>query len=338
MKVKPKLCVLEGSENYTQWNHRVSTLLISLKLAVIVIDGAIPLPEATIKELEAFSLMQQDGITILNYTVKDRKLDAITIENPYLLWTYLKSKFFRDSPYNFVVQEYNLHSLHFKVDVSHPLTENFDTYEKEHGKLFKLLKNSSNPIYSNSYHDLLRKDVIKKNQLLTALVPHNPLLVDNLMYNTELSYKHTKNRLIHLPCSQFRERFKPARTSDSAAAGIEKAMVVVGPPQLRMRNRESGTERVECFYCHKVRHKIVECRKRKATLELEKDNSVNSEKNKLEKDTKDSSSVKDEKALVTGVARTKPQSSDILSPYQHMMVLQLGSVLLFMFRHEVPLV
>ena len=51
-----------------------------------------------------------------------------------------------------------------------------------------------------------------------------------------------------------------------------------------MRNRESGTERVECFYCHKVGHKIVECRKHKAALELEKDNSVKSEKDKLEKD------------------------------------------------------
>ena len=95
--------------------------------------------------------MQQDGITILNYTVNDRILDAITIEDPHLLWKYLKSKFFRDSPYNFTVQEYNLHSLHSKVDVSRPLTEHIDRYEREHGKLLNLLKNSSNPIYSKSY-------------------------------------------------------------------------------------------------------------------------------------------------------------------------------------------
>ena len=94
--------------------------------------------------------MQQDGITILNYTVKDRILDAIMIEDPHLLWKYLKSKFFRDSPYNFAVQEYNLHFLHFKVNVSHPLTEHIDRYEKEYGKLLNLLKNSSNPIYRKS--------------------------------------------------------------------------------------------------------------------------------------------------------------------------------------------
>ena len=54
---------------------------------------------------------------------------------------------------------------------------------------------------------LSTQDKAKKNLLLSALVPQNPLLVDNLMSNQALSYEDVKNHLCTLPSNQLKEGF-----------------------------------------------------------------------------------------------------------------------------------
>lgn len=72
-------------------------------------------------------------------------------------------------------------------------------FENEYAKSLNLLKSSKNPVYSKTYFQLLNKVIIKKDMLLSPLVPHNPMLVDSLMTNEALTYEDSKNRLIAMP-------------------------------------------------------------------------------------------------------------------------------------------
>ena len=100
--------------------------------------------------------------------------------------------------------------------------------------------------------------------MLSALVPHNPLLMDTLMSNDRLTYEDAKRHIINLPSSQYKEGFNHN--------GGDKAMVVaVGK---RKPNAKGTTEKViskppdntsyskpsyHCYYSKKRGHKISEC-------------------------------------------------------------------------------
>lgn len=53
--------------------------------------------------------------------------------------------------------------------------------------------------YSIDYYGVMIQDRAKKYLLLSTLVPHNPLLIDNLMSNQALSYEDVRNNLCTLP-------------------------------------------------------------------------------------------------------------------------------------------
>ena len=58
MKLKPRLLVLEGTKNYPQWSRRVESLMDSIGIKMVVVEGVIPFPDATEAELDFFSRMQ----------------------------------------------------------------------------------------------------------------------------------------------------------------------------------------------------------------------------------------------------------------------------------------
>ena len=277
----------------------MTSLLYSLKIAIVVIDGVVPYPDASEKELEVFSLMQQDGMIVLNMAVKERIMDTVTFVDPHLVWRHLKSVFYHDSLYNFTVQMHNVHSLFDKVDIAKPLTQHIERFEDEHGKLLNLLKNSKNPIYSSQYYDLLCQDVIKKDMLLSALVPHNPMLVDTIMNNQQLTYEDSKNRLIAMPSSQFKEGFVNGNENGNGGNGnggvsngssfypdleVEKVMVANAAAERTSHSKSKSkqshkvtTNRPTCHFCHKVGHKEADCwhkqRKDKKDKKRKRDNS-----------------------------------------------------------------
>ena len=315
MKIKPKAMLLESSQNYTQWSRRVTSILTSQKIASIVINGAIPAVTASDQELDTFSLMQQDGMLVINMTVSERILDTMPIEDPHLVWKHLKSLFFRDSPYNFVIQQYNLYSLHSKVDVNKPLMDHIERYEAEYAKLLTWMRNSQNSFYNKEWYGVLVQDEAKKNLLLSALVPHNPLLVDNLMSNQQLTYEDCKNHLCTLPSSQYKER--NSGKDENVRNGsmiVEKAMVASNvTPSITPTMKETNSRRKQgrkqgddplrgidksdariakrCFHCHKLGHNLDECWWKKNEDIYNKDNTPGKRKAGKEK-------AENEKALV----------------------------------------
>ena len=136
-----------------------------------------------------------------------------------------------------------------KIDITKPLTEHIERYKSKYAKLLNLMKSSKDTFYSVDYHGVLAQDKAKKDLLLSALVPHNPLLVDNLMSNPGLSYEDVKNHLCTLPSNQFKEGFVDGfRNSNGGTAGgatatvkVDKAMITgVG----ELSSRRASTKRM----------------------------------------------------------------------------------------------
>ena len=97
----------------------------SLKLAAVVINGAIPSVDTNGHELDVYPLMQQDGMLLLNLTVKEGILDTVSFDELHLVWRHLRTTLYRDSPYNFAVQLFKVHSLHAREDIPKPLTDQY---------------------------------------------------------------------------------------------------------------------------------------------------------------------------------------------------------------------
>ena len=187
MKLQPKIELLDGANNYALWCQRMICILQSLKLNQIVIDGAIPTLDATDEQLNNFAMMHMDGMLLIHMTVKERILQTVTFDDPHLMWRHLKALFYRDNPYNIALHLHSFHNLHSQVDLSKPLGEHVERFEIEHTKVLNLLKNQRKSLFSTKYFELLADDEMKKNLMLSALVPHNPLLVDTLMSNDRLT-------------------------------------------------------------------------------------------------------------------------------------------------------
>ena len=73
--------------------------------------------------------------------------------------------------------------------------------------MLNLLKNSTKSLFSTKNLELLADDEMKKNFILSALVPHKLLLLDTHMSNDKLTYWDTKRHIINLPSSQYKEGF-----------------------------------------------------------------------------------------------------------------------------------
>src|SRR5688572_19517179 len=107
-----KLEPLTGQENYLIWSATMKHIFRSMKLAKIVIDGAVPKADAAADERAAFAELCEEANTILIQVVSPEILKMIvTMDKPSQMWSYLKDQYFRDTAYALVSQIMNLVSL-----------------------------------------------------------------------------------------------------------------------------------------------------------------------------------------------------------------------------------
>ena len=116
------------------------------------------------------------------------------------------------------------------------------------------------------------------------------MLVDSLMSNEALIYEESKNRLIAMPSSQFKEGYTPGNGKK-----VEKSLVAFKGKNKQKADNEGTEKRIKCYYCHKLGHKGADCwkkQKKEKTGSSEKtgDSTASSENSKGGKNT--------EKALV----------------------------------------
>ena len=127
---------------------------------------------ATEKE---FALMQTDRMLLLNLTVKEKILHAVKFEDPHLMWDIWR-------PFTTVTVCTTSLCNCIPFTISMPkwtLPNHWDT-------LRSWARKSAKPLESIQgvhclVHSIMRS--FQTNLILSALVPHNPLLVDILMSN-----------------------------------------------------------------------------------------------------------------------------------------------------------
>ena len=129
--------------------------------------------------------------------------------------------------------------------------------------MLNLLKNPRKSLFSNKHFELLADAQMKKNLMLSALVPHNPLLMDTLMSNNKPTYEDAKRHIINLPSSQSKEGFNHNGEKDivvTVGKRKPKAKGTTGKVISKPSDNTSYSKpSYHCYYSKKRGHKISEC-------------------------------------------------------------------------------
>ena len=131
--------------------------------------------------------------------------------------------------------------------------------------MFNLLKNSRKSLFSTKYYELLADDEMEKNLMLSALVPHNPLLVDTLMSNDRLISEDAKRHIINLPSSQYKEGCNYNGGKAIVVAVGKRKPDVKGTTE-KVILKSSDKPSYHCYHFKKRGHKRSECWIRKKKM------------------------------------------------------------------------
>jgi hypothetical protein len=123
----------------------------------VVVDGVVPTEEADTIEADAYDHICHTTSTIFIQVVSQDSLENIVeLEKPNLMWTWLRTEYYRDSAYALVSQIMNLVTLPTQYSGNN-LSELISKFESKCLHLTKLSKGSSDS-YQTSFAALLNED------------------------------------------------------------------------------------------------------------------------------------------------------------------------------------
>ena len=274
-----KLEPLTGQDNYMIWSATMKHVFKSLKIAKIVIDGAVPKSDVTQEERAAYDELCDEANTILIQVVSPEILKMIvTMDKPAQMWTYLRDQYYRDTAYALVSQIMNLVSLPNLFNSQPTSISDFITkFEAEWQTLINMATTGKTDSYRQSFSTFLGQDKAKRDFLLGFLVRQNDWknIVDNLTTKDALTYSDVKRHLL-------------STASDSATT--ENALSSVQSNKKKPNNKKKGSSSSstnnnyspspstgkECTWCKKHHpgrhngHLWNECNKLKAHNEEKK--------------------------------------------------------------------
>jgi len=169
----------------------MTKILKEIKAYETVVDGVTPAEDADATEVEAFDYLCHTASTIFIHVVLQDNLEKIVeLEKPHLMWTWLRTKYYRDSAYALVSQIMRLVSLstHYSRSGLSDFTTNFKSQLLH---LTKLLKGSSD-LYQKSFASFIDDNKAKRDCSWGFLVKHCKNEVDNLTTKDSLSYADVK--------------------------------------------------------------------------------------------------------------------------------------------------
>jgi len=101
-----------GQENYRIWSASMTIILKGIKAYQIVVDGVTPAEDGDASEVDAYDHHCHTASTIFIEEVSQDILEKIVeLEKPPLMWTWLRTEYYRDLAYALVSQRMNLDSL-----------------------------------------------------------------------------------------------------------------------------------------------------------------------------------------------------------------------------------
>jgi len=173
----------------------MNIVLKGIEAYEVVVDGVTPADDADHTEKDAFENLKHTASTIFLLAVSDDILEKIVrLECPHLMWTCLRTEYYRDSAFALVSQIMNLVSLPTQYSGTH-LPGFICKFDSQWLHLRKLLKVSSDP-YRNTFATFLIEDKAKRDVRLGFLVKHHKNVIDNLTTKDSFSYPDVKQQLM----------------------------------------------------------------------------------------------------------------------------------------------
>jgi len=195
---------LTGQDNYRIWSASMTIVLKGIKAYEVVVDGVSPADDAAQTEIDAFEHLKHTASTICIQVVPQDILEKIVeLEDPNLMWTWLRTENCRDSAFALVSQIMNLVSLLAQYSGT-DLSGFISKFESQWLHITKLSKASSDS-YRKTFATFLNKDNAKRDFLLGFLVKHHKNGIDNLTTKDSLSYADVQQRLMDIDKSEIED-------------------------------------------------------------------------------------------------------------------------------------
>jgi len=195
---------LTGQDNYQIWSASMNIVLNGIKAYEIVVDGVSPADDADQTEVDTYEHLKHTASTIFIQVVSQDILEKIVeLEDPHLMWTWLRTEYYRDSSFALVSQIMNLVSLRTQYSGT-DLPGYISKFESQWLHLTKL-SNASSDSYRKTFATFLNGDKAKSDFLLGFLVKHHKDVIDNLTTKDSLSYADVKQRLMDIDTSEIED-------------------------------------------------------------------------------------------------------------------------------------
>jgi len=236
---------LTGQDNYQIWSASMKIVLKGIKAYEVVVDGVSPADDADQTEIDAYEHLKHTGSTIIIQAISQDILEKLfELEDPHLMWTWLRTEYYRDSAFALVSQIMNLVSLPTQYSCT-DLPAFISKFESEWLHFTKLSKASSDS-YPKTFATFLNEDQAKRDFLLGFLVKHHKNVIDNLTTKDSLSYADVKQRLMDIDTSEIEDN--PALLVSKPPGNKKKGKK---PSKLGNTNNSSSSSAKTCTWCKK---------------------------------------------------------------------------------------
>jgi transposase InsO family protein len=271
---------LTEQDNYMIWSASMTIILKELKTYDVLVYGVVPAEGVEETEVNAYNHLYHTASTIFIQVVSQNFLEMIVeLEKPNLMWTWLRTEYYRDSAYALDFQIMNLVSLPTQYSGNN-LSDFISKFDAQWLHLTKLSKGSSDS-YGTTFAAFLTKDQAKREFMVGFLVKHHKNVIDNLTTKDSLWWADVTQRLMDIDTSESDDNtalfaFKPS--------GNQKR---VKKPSGKRSFDSSSPKSKTCTWCKKhnagksEEHTCNECfrlqklNKEKKEKETEKDEEAN---------------------------------------------------------------
>ena len=98
-----------GQDNYRIWSALMNIVLNGIKAYEVVVDGVSPADDAEQTEIDAFEHLKHTVSTLFIQVVSKYIMENIVhVEDPHLMWTWLRTEYYRASAFALASQIMNL--------------------------------------------------------------------------------------------------------------------------------------------------------------------------------------------------------------------------------------
>jgi hypothetical protein len=180
-----------GQENYRISSGSMTIIRRGIKAYEVVVDGVVHAEGADATEVNAYDHLCHTASNISIQVVSRDILQKIAeLEKPNIMWTWLRTEYYRDSAYALVSHIMNLVSLPTQYSGNNWLDFN-SKFESQWVHLFKLSKGSSDS-YQTTFAAFLHEVMAKEDFSMGLLVKHLKHVFNNLTTEDSLSYADVK--------------------------------------------------------------------------------------------------------------------------------------------------